>query len=212
MKKSTRRIIAWIALAAIAGIVLWYWWQRSRKAQSTVATTRNAAESPPPLYIDDEAEALARVIASEAGDRGPEAQTRIAWVARNRAAAQRTTTPELVSMPCGRAAGDRRPFATNVSPTLEHRELANLVLATGDAEDPTEGATHVLDPARQDRRFAAGKAKRDAATTRRSWLAALDYYGGAFGWDLFGPKGGRGAKPILEGWAAPSSPTEAHAP
>jgi hypothetical protein len=208
MKKSTKKMIVWIALAALGGMLLWWWWQRRKKAQAAEAAQTDtpappvaqATPPPPPLYIRDDVEALARVVASEAGAQPRKAQMRIAWVARNRAAEKKTSISALVCSPCGRQVGNRRPFSTRLEPTAEHREVAAYVLATPRSDDPTKGATHMLLPSLMDRQFAAGKAKHDARAVRRSWLRSLDFYGSAHGWDFFGPKGGPGAQPVPEEW------------
>lgn len=127
-------------------------------------------------------------------------QTRIAWVARNRAKEKRTTIAALVCNPCGRQIGNRRPFSTRLAPTTKHREVAAFVLASPVREDPTRGATHLLEPALMDRLFAAGKARHDARHVRRSWLGSLDYHGSAQGWDFFGPKGSAGVQPVPAEW------------
>jgi hypothetical protein len=153
------------------------------------------------LWITDEAEALARVIASEAGRQRPEIQTRIAWTARNRARYKNTTIARLVCQPCGKQVGNRRPFSSAQAPTPKHREVAAQVLAMPLTDDPTRGADHILEPGLMDRQFAAGTSKFDARMVRaRRLKGGLDYYGSFGGWDFFGPKGGPGAQPVPAAW------------
>lgn len=217
MKKSTKRMILWIALAAIGGIVIGYLLQRCKQllaakleAAGAQAETEAAGVQPgteaadrrqaAPADAGADAEALARVIASEAGERGQEAQTRVAWVVRNRAEAKRTTIADLVGGSDGRERRERGPFSIQVEPSASHRELAAIVMAARAEDDPTRGATHFLDPSRADRRFAAGKAKHSARALRRRRLQVLDYYGSAEGLDFFGPPGGAGAQPVPAAW------------
>jgi hypothetical protein len=153
------------------------------------------------VSIDDETEALARVVASEAGRQSAEIQARIAWTARNRARYRRATIARMVCQPCGKQSGNGRPFSSAQAPTAKHRALAAQVLAMPLTEDPTRGADHILEPGLMDRQFAAGMSKFDARAVRvRRLKGGLDYYGSVGGWDFFGPKGGAGGQPIPADW------------
>jgi hypothetical protein len=216
-----RKTWVWLVLAAAgAALVWWLWRRRKARAAAPAVTTAEPAPTalspspalvPPPAStspgeppagsVDDEAEALARVIASEAGRQSPEIQTRVAWTVRNRARYKDTTIARMVCQPCGKQVGNRRPFSSAQAPTAKHRALAAQVLAMPLTEDPTRGADHILEPALMDRQFAAGKSKFDARAVRaRRLKGGLDYYGSFGSWDFFGPKGGPGAQPLPADW------------
>jgi hypothetical protein len=166
------------------------------------AWNRKAGEADPPLHIPDDVEALARVITSEVG-RGPIVErVAIGWVARNRARKHGVGVARLVCQPCGKSSGNRRPFSSARPATLENRELAALILASPQGDDPTGGATSCFEPALQDRLHAAGKNGHglDARGIRYCWLRRMDYYGSVGRWDLFGEKGGQGARPVPAWW------------
>jgi hypothetical protein len=166
---------------------------------------RRTDDGGPPLFLPDEVEALARVITSEAGNGPLGERMALAWIARNRARARRPaiSIARLVCSPCGESSGNARPFSTRMPATPQNRELAALILASPQSEDPTQGATSCFEPGLQDRLHAAGKPghKLDARGIRYCWLrSGLDYYGSVGRWDLFGAKGGRGARPVPRAW------------
>lgn len=215
MSDRARRVVVMVALAAMAAIVWWYL-ERRRKAREeetrgqralrpALDETASVDAAGAAVYVADEEEALARVVASEAGRQSPDTQVRIGWVARNRAQRAKTTVAKLVCQPCGRQVGNRRPLSSSQAPLPRHREIARQVLAAPDWADPTRGATSILEPSLMDRLYAAGKARWDASGVRRRWLRGLDYYGSAGGWDFFGPKGGPGAQPVPAAWGLASA-------
>lgn len=159
---------------------------------------RRAELSSPPLYIDDDVEALARILTSEAGSHSVEERLAVGWTARNRARRRRTTIARMVCNPCGPSAG--RGFSTRLPARRKNRELAALILATPLGEDPTGGAISAFEPVLQDRLYRSGRYRYDARGVRRKWLREMDYYGTVGHWDLFGPKGGRGARPAPAEW------------
>lgn len=148
-------------------------------------------------------EALARIIQSETGS-SAELPERIAvgWVARNRARKRGQTIAEMALPP--RKQGPGRPFSSARPATAASLDAARTVL--GMKEDPTAGATSCFQPVLQDRLYSAGKYNHDANGVRRSWLRELDYYGTVGTWDLFGRKGGPGARPIPPSWGLDLSP------
>jgi len=169
------------------------------------AWNRRTDDGGPPLFIPDEVEALARVITSETGS-GPLAErVALGWIARNRARARQpaVSIARLVCAPCGESSGNARPFSTRAPATAQNRELSALILASPQSEDPTQGATSCFEPGLQDRFHAAGKLGHglDARGIRYCWLRGLDYYGSVGRWDLFGPKGGKGARPVPRAWS-----------
>jgi hypothetical protein len=154
--------------------------------------------------IADDVEALARVLASEIGSGTYAEQMAIGWIARNLARTERTTASvaRLVCAPCGESSGNARPFSTRQPATERTRQLAAMILASPGSDDPTHGATHCFEPGLQDRMHASGRAGYglDARGVRYCWLRGLDYYGTVDRWDLFGPKNGKGARPVPAAW------------
>jgi hypothetical protein len=168
------------------------------------AWNRRTDDGGPPLVIPDEVEAMARVITSEAGN-GPLAErVALGWLVRNRARARRpaVSVARLVCAPCGESSGNQRPFSTRMPATVQNRELAALILASPPSDDPTQGATNCFEPGLQDRLYAPDSKghKLDARGIRYCWLRSLDFYGSVGRWDLFGPKGGPGARPVPRAW------------
>jgi hypothetical protein len=145
-------------------------------------------------------EALARVLASEVGRGAADERVALGWVAVNAARLRGVSVARLYSLPCGPRDASR-PFSTRLPADPAGRELAAIILASPPGEDPTRGATMAFEPAAQDRmaRLLRGKVP-DARAVRRRWLRSVDYYGTVGRWDLFGPKGGQGAKPVPRAW------------
>ena len=174
----------------------------ARPLDAPVADWTRRADAGAPLFIRDEVEALARVIASEVGRGTLAERVAIAWCARNRARVRGTMIARLVCSPCGKSQGNRRPFSTMQPASPATRELAAIVLASPQSEDPTQGATSCFEPALQDRLHREGRPghRLDARGVRVCWLRGQDYYGSVGRWDLFGPKGGRGARAVPHTW------------
>jgi hypothetical protein len=166
------------------------------------AWNRRADDGGPAIHIGDDVEALARVITNEAGDGAMDERVAIGWIARNLAARRGQSIARVYCWPCG-ARGPARPFSTRDPASAANRELAAIILASPPGDDPTRGATAALDPRHQDQlaraTFTAGGF--DARAVRRRWLRTSDYYGTVGRFDLFGPKGGPGAKPVPRAWA-----------
>jgi hypothetical protein len=160
------------------------------------------ADDGPPIYLSDDVEALARVIQSEVGRGTLAERLAIGWCARNRAAARSLSIARLVCSPCGKSSGNARPFSTMLPGTTASRELAAVILASPQSEDPTQGATNCFEPNLQNRLHRAGRPghRLDARGVRHCWLRGLDYYGSVGQWDLFGPKAGRGAREVPAEW------------
>lgn len=96
---------------------------------------------------DREVEALARGIASEAGD-GPLAEQRaVAWSIRNML---RGKSIYAVAHPWRAQKGRNPPFSSAREAREEHRKLAREVLAADQSEDPTGGSTSFFEPRMQD--------------------------------------------------------------
>jgi hypothetical protein len=143
-------------------------------------------------YVEtDETRALGRVIHSEAGSQTLGERVAVAWVARNRAAAQGTTIAKLMCSPCGRQ-GKARPMSTRLAPREEDLQIARQVLAAPRSADPTGGADHAFEPVLQDKLHAAGRPgyTKSAADVRARWTRTRIYYGNAGRWELYGPKRG----------------------
>jgi hypothetical protein len=139
----------------------------------------------------DETRALGRVIHSEAGSQTLAERVAVAWVARNRAAAQGTTVAKLMCSPCGRQ-GKARPMSTKLAPREEDLQIARQVLAAPRSADPTGGADHAFEPVLQDKLHAAGRPgyTKSAADVRARWTRTRIYSGNAGRWELYGPKRG----------------------
>jgi hypothetical protein len=244
MKRSTRKLVLFIAIAAIAAVLYFYSRRRKQRdekakalpepphtpdalgasassppasssppvsssppasASSPPASSATVIDGIPAIYVNDEIEALARVMASEAADEV--SQIRIGWVARNRAARRADKSiAAMVCRPCGKQVGNARPFSSARPATKRTRELARQILSAPASADPTKGALNILEPGLQDRLYKAGKTKHSANAVRRRWLRGLDYYGSVAGWDYFGPKGGLGAQPVPPDWFKDEAP------
>lgn len=153
----------WLALGlfGLGGLVVWRASHRRALAP---------APSEPPI---GEVEALARVIASEAGGRrySLDEQRAIAWTVRNRAAHRRITIARLVCSPeCGPCCRGR-PFSSRLPATDATRAIAADVLAAPAKDDPTGGALAFFEPALQDALVAEGRPgyRFPAAALRERW-------------------------------------------
>lgn len=112
----------------------------------------------------DEVEALARVIASEAGSGTPAEQRAIAWTVRNRFRGKSIYQKEF---PWRSQSDSNPPFASARPASDAHRALARAVLAADQSEDPTGGATSFFEPKMQDLFFKAGVMARAGETGDR---------------------------------------------
>lgn len=101
-------------------------------------------------YINNDAEALARVIRSEMGNGTKRQRLHIGWATRNLAQERGQTVSEMACRPCGPQKRGR-PVSSRQE-ALEHdRILARQILASPQKKDPTNGATHFVNPRLQDR-------------------------------------------------------------
>lgn len=112
----------------------------------------------------DEIEALARVIASEAGSGTLAEQTAIAWTVRNRFRGKSIYAKEF---PWRSQKGSDPPFSSARDAKESHRDLARKVLAADQSQDPTGGATSFFEPRMQDIFFQAGEMARKGETGDR---------------------------------------------
>lgn len=111
-----------------------------------------------------EVEALARVVASEAGSGTRAEQLGIAWTVRNRF---RGKSIYAVQYPWRSQKGSDPPFSSARPAKPEHYALARQVLAADQSEDPTGGATSFFEPRMQDIFFKAGEMARRGETGDR---------------------------------------------
>jgi hypothetical protein len=165
----------------VAGALL-LWPRRAGAAtHEQLAGGPSSGNALPPLldiYVNDDAEALARVITSEAGSNiYSDVERRwIAWAVRNRAQKHKTTIARLVCQPCGpqgqkMSDGKARPFASSQRPTTASLAIAREVLAAPQSTDPTVGATAFFEPKLQDKLVAEGRPgyRFNAAQIRERW-------------------------------------------
>jgi hypothetical protein len=107
---------------------------------------------PPGRAALGEVEALARVITSEAASHTLAEKTAIAWAVRNAARKRHTSIAQMVCKggacgPCCKG----RPFSSARAGSARDRELAQKILSLPQSEDPTGGATAILEPALADK-------------------------------------------------------------
>lgn len=112
----------------------------------------------------EEVEALARVIASEAGSGTPAEQTAIAFAVRNRF---RGRSIYAAQYPWRAQQGASPPFSSAREAKDGHRQLARQVLAQDQSQDPTGGATSFFEPRMQDVFAKAGALARAGETGDR---------------------------------------------
>lgn len=157
---------------------------------------------PPPVYVDDETEALARVIRSEAGVSSMQQRIHVAWVTRNLAAERGQTVAEMACSPCGEQQMGR-PVSSRQAATEADRELARWIIASPAMLDPTGGATHFINPMLQDELAASGRPGyrgRPYSDVRQRWMQSYGwepYYRLGPDLEMWGPKRavrGRGGK------------------
>lgn len=118
-----------------------------------------------PLALDSkEVEALARVIASEAGGGTLAEQKGIAWTVRNRFRGKSIYDGEY---PWRAQSGSNPPFSSARDATEATRALARQVLSMPQSQDPTGGATSFFEPRMQDIFAKAGEMARAGQTGDR---------------------------------------------
>jgi len=115
----------------------------------------------------NEIEALARVIASEAGAGTPGEKKAIAWTVRNQARARKKSIYEL-EFPWRSQKGGNPPFSSARPASDSHRALARGILAEPISNDSTGGATSFFEPRMQDIFFKAGELARAGETGNRT--------------------------------------------
>ena len=109
-------------------------------------------------------EALARIIASEAGTMSRAIKLTVAWIARNRSLLIKRAVLDMAA-PQGQHGPitAKRPMSSSQPATGETRAIAAEVLAAPQSQDPTPGATHGFDTALQDSLAVQGIKTNDAA-------------------------------------------------
>lgn len=113
---------------------------------------------------EEETEALARVIASEAGSGTAAEQRCIAWTVRNHFRGKSIYAKEY---PWRAQKGGDPPFSSARNATDASRKLAAEVLAADQSQDPTGGATSFFEPKMQDAFAQAGALARAGETGDR---------------------------------------------
>lgn len=171
-----------LALAGAAAAATGAAWLYARTPEGEPAAPIELPEAPGSIAVDlatgavqpgggsgipstaEEIEALARVIASEAGT-GSEAEKRcIAWTVRNRF---RGGSIYRKQFPWRAQQGGDPPFSSARPATEATRRVAIEVLAADQAQDPTGGATSFFEPKMQDAFFQAGELARAGETGDR---------------------------------------------
>lgn len=114
--------------------------------------------------MQDEIEALARVIASEAGAGTSAEQKAVGWTVRNRFRGKSIYAGEY---PWRSQNGSNPPFASARPASDSHRKLAAEILAADQSQDPTGGATSFFEPRMQDVFAKAGEMARNGETGDR---------------------------------------------
>jgi hypothetical protein len=147
----------------------------------------------PIVYVDDETEALARVIRSEAGTGSIQQRIHVAWVTRNLATERGQTVAQMACNPCGpQQLG--RPVSSRQDATEPDRLLARHILTAPPTFDPTGGATHFINPLLQDdlaSRGRPGYRGRPYNEVRQRWMQGYGwepYYRLGPDLELWGPK------------------------
>jgi len=111
---------------------------------------------------DDDVEAMARMIASE-NPRDPAIiQQAIGWTARNYAALKGKTVANLL-MPGGIPGQQAGRYASTADPATDATRSVAFDVLSGKVSDPTGGAIQFDAPNTQDKLYAAGKVRLDAA-------------------------------------------------
>lgn len=113
---------------------------------------------------DNETEALARVIASEAGSGTAAEQAAIGWTVRNRFRGKSIYAKEF---PWREQKGDDPPFSSARPASDSHRKLAANIIEADQSADPTGGATSFFEPRMQDAFAKAGAMARAGETGSR---------------------------------------------
>ena len=114
--------------------------------------------------VDTEVEALARIIASEAGSGTRGEQNAIGWTARNR---YRGKSIYATQYPWRAQKGSDPPFSSARPATAAHHALAREILEADQSADPTGGATSFFEPKMQDIFCKAGAMARAGETGDR---------------------------------------------
>ena len=132
----------------------------ARPLSSPVPSTGNSGIAQTP----DEVEALARVIASEAGSASSAVQCAIGWVVRNHFHGKSIYDKQY---PWRAQKGSNPPFSSARSATDATRQMARDILAADQSTDPTGGATSFFEPRMQDAFAKAGALARAGETGSR---------------------------------------------
>lgn len=129
-----------------------------------VGTPKTPVTVIPTAGYSNEVEALARVIASEAGSGTLAEQKAIGWTVRNRFKGKSIYDGEY---PWRSQKGNSPPFASARPATDATRKLAAEILAMPQSQDPTNGATAFFEPKMQDIFAKAGELARSGETGDR---------------------------------------------
>lgn len=134
------------------------------EAPEDVGTPQQKVVVIPTAGYSNEVEALARVIASEAGSGTLAEQKAVGWTVRNRFRGKSIYEGEF---PWRSQKGSNPPFASARPASESHRKLAAEILAASQSQDPTGGATSFFEPRMQDAFAKAGEMARAGETGDR---------------------------------------------
>ena len=158
----------------------------SPPAKPTAKPTKKPGSSPRAEDLT-EAEALGRVITSEANSHTLAERSAVGWAVRNRAQRRKTTIAKMMCTPeCGPCCKGR-PFSSARPTTDENLSLARYILAAPQSDDPILGASAILEPALQDKLHADGRTDHKTADeVRKKWAAGGQRYIATVGrWELW---------------------------
>ena len=189
--------VRWLLARLVAG----WRWSRGRSANEQLlvalavavagAAAVHVALRPVDVSVDEDGEALARVVHSECGSCSRQQQLHIAWATRNLAQHRKQSIADMVCSPCGRQQRGR-PVSSRLAANDADRALAAYVLGAPALADPTDGATHFVNPRLQD--YLAANSDRPGYRGK-PYSAVRERWQKVYGWEPYYRLG-----PDLELW------------
>jgi|GEM_PF-1581005 len=154
-------------------LAAWYWWGSGRPDDGpgrAIPLTPTTTTPDGATTVSDEAEALGRVITSEADSYSEAERRAIGWCVRNRAHRRKTTVARLVCNPCGPCCKGR-PFSSARAAKARDLTLAREIFDADPSRDPVGGAGAFFEPRLQDKWVKEGRPgyRLDAEALRAKW-------------------------------------------